>query len=133
LEVEMVDSSDGRLASTARVMVDEPQTTADAEADRRDSQRVAARILVREIALGGSFEERAGDVSLGGVSFDARHPPVGSRVEVRFVLPGVPSELRATCEVLRVTRDGATFRAHLRYVEIPLDAEITIARFLQQG
>jgi hypothetical protein len=133
LEVDMGDSSEGRLASTARVMVDEPRATPEAEADRRDSQRVAARLLVREVALGGSFEERAGDVSLGGVSFESQHPPAGSRIEVRFVLPGVPSEIRAMCEVLRVTRDGARFTAHLRYVEIPLDAEITIARFLQRA
>jgi hypothetical protein len=38
-----------------------------------------------------------------------------------------------TGEVLRVTREGPRFGAHVRFLEIPLDAELAIARFLQQG
>lgn len=103
----------------------------DAVSDRRDSTRVALKLLVREAALGGSFEEREGHLALGGVDFEALHPPVGTRFELRFLLPGVREELRAVAEVLRVTRDGERYGAHLRFVEIPLDAELAIARFLE--
>jgi hypothetical protein len=105
----------------------------DAEADRRDSGRVRVALLVRDLALGGSFEPRDGNLSLGGVWFDALHPPAGTRVEVRFLLPRGGLEVHAIGEVLRVTRDGAHFGVHVKFLEIPLEAELAIARFLQVG
>ncbi len=100
-------------------------------ADRRDSARVPLPLLVREVALGGSFEPYAGNLGLGGVFFEALHPPAGDRFEVRFLLPGLPEEIRARAELLRVTREGERFGAHLRFVELPLETELAIARFLQ--
>ena len=38
------------------------------------------------IELGGSFEERPGNLSLGGVYFTEGHPPIGNRIEVRFLI-----------------------------------------------
>ncbi len=102
------------------------------EVDRRDSGRVDVALLVRDAALGGSFEPRRGNLGLGGVFFDALHPPVGNKVEVRFLLPGLPDEIKATGEVLRVSREGARFGTHVRFIDMPLEAELAIARFLQQ-
>lgn len=39
-------------------------------ADRRDSVRIPIDLLVRELALGGSFEQRPGNLGLGGVRFE---------------------------------------------------------------
>jgi hypothetical protein len=103
------------------------------EADRRDSARVPIQLLVRDVGVGGSFEPFAGNLGIGGVYFEAFHPPVGSRVELRFLVPRAREEVRVTGEVLRVTREGPRFGAHVRFLEIPLDAELAIARFLQQG
>jgi hypothetical protein len=102
-----------------------------AVSDRRESARVPITLLVREAALRGSFEERVGNLALGGVDFEALHPPVGTRFELRFLLPGVREEIRALADVLRITREGERYGAHLRFVDIPLDAELAIARFLQ--
>lgn len=99
--------------------------------DRRDSARVPIRLMVRDLELGGSFEERAGNLALGGVYFTEGHPPVGNRVELRFFLPGSNDEVRATGEVLRVTRDGTAFGAHVRFEDLPLESELAIARFLE--
>jgi hypothetical protein len=99
--------------------------------DRRDSVRVALPLLVREVELGGSFEEHPGNLGLGGAFFEALHPPAGSRLEVRFLLPGGRDEIQALTEVLRVTREGERFGAHLRFVDLPLETELAIARFLQ--
>ncbi len=109
------------------------KTEAQSEADRRDSQRVPIQLLVRDAALGGSYEPFQGNLGIGGVYFDALHPPVGSRVELRFMVPGAREEVHAVGEVLRVSREGGHFGAHVKFVEIPLDAELAIARFLQQG
>lgn len=103
------------------------------EPDRRDSRRVPIRLLVRDLALGGSFDEYGGNLGIGGVYYDALHPPAGSQLELRFILPGSREEIHALGEVLRVSREGHRFGAHVKFVDIPLDAELAIARFLQQG
>jgi hypothetical protein len=106
---------------------------ADSYDDRRDSARVPMHFLVREPALGGSYEPREGNLAIGGVLYWALHPPVGGRVEVRFFIPGFRREVEAVGEVLRVSRDGPRFGTHVRFVEIPLDAEMTLARSFQMG
>jgi hypothetical protein len=118
----MVDHDEGGEAPAA----------AQSEADRRDSARVPVQLLVRDATLGGSFEPHAGNLGIGGVYWEALHPPVGSRVELRFHVPGAREEIRVMGEVLRVTREGPRFGAHVKFVEIGLDAELAIARFLQQ-
>jgi hypothetical protein len=74
----------------AEAMADQAKGAAPhaGEDDRRDSRRVAIELLVRDAAAGGSFERRSGNLGLGGVWFDAFHPPPGNRVEVRFIVPG---------------------------------------------
>ncbi len=119
----MSDRSD---SGAAREIVQE------SDSDRRDSKRVPLHLLVRDAALGGSFEDREGNLGIGGVYFDALHPPVGSRMELRFLLPGAAEEIYAVAEVLRVSRDGDRFGAHLKFLDISLDAELAIARFLQE-
>lgn len=106
-------------------------TEAEANAERRDSARIPLNLLVREPALGGSYEARDGNLSIGGVLYWALHPPVGGRVEIRFFVPAFSREIRAVGEVLRVSREGDRFGTHVRFVEIPLDAEMTLARWFQ--
>lgn len=118
----MEDRSESRAAP--------PQPAQGLISDRRESVRVPIVLQIREVALGGSFEERAGNLGLGGVYFESLHPPVGSRFELRFLLPGT-SEVAVPGEVLRVTREGERFGIHLRFVDVPLDTELAIARFLQ--
>lgn len=101
--------------------------------DRRDSHRIPIRLLVRDAALGGSFEERPGNLGLGGVYYTEGHPPVGNRVELRFLLPGTRQEVQAGGEILRVSREGGTFGAHVRFADLPLEIELAIARFLHRA
>ena len=99
--------------------------------DRRDSQRIPFTFQVRERALGGSFEPREGNLSIGGVYFSGAHPPTGAVVELRFMVPGHDHEVSAVGEVIRVSRDDERFGAHIRFTEIPLDCELALARFFQ--
>src|SRR5512138_524697 len=98
----------------------DPNEKAQGDADRRDSGRVPIQLLVRDAGVGGSFEPFEGNLGIGGVYFEAYHPPVGSRVELRFLVPGAREEVRVTGEVLRVTREGPRFGAHVRFLDIPL-------------
>jgi PilZ domain-containing protein len=104
---------------------------ADREGDRRDSERIPIDLLVREAALGGSYEPHEGNLGLGGVFFGGLHPPAGNRLQLRFLIPGTRQEVETSGEVLRVSRDGARFGTHVKFVDMPLSAELAIARFLQ--
>jgi hypothetical protein len=104
-----------------------------AEADRRDSLRLPIRLMVRDLALGGSFDEHAGNLSLGGVYFTESHPPFGTRVELRFIVPGLREEVRVQGEIMRVSRDGRAFGAHVKLADLPLQTELAIARFLESA
>ncbi len=112
-------------------MAEDPRSSGPSWDERRESDRVPIELLVRDATLGGSFEPYTGNLALGGVWFDAFHPPVGSRVEIRFLVPGGREEIRALGEVLRISREGPRFGAHVKFVEIPLEAELAIARYLQ--
>lgn len=112
-------------------MADDPSSKGPSWDERRESDRVPIELLVRDAALGGSFEPYTGNLALGGVWFDAFHPPVGTRIELRFLVPGGREEVRAVGEVLRISREGPRFGAHVKFVDIPLDAELAIARFLE--
>ena len=109
----------------------EPVKAPEAEEERRESARLPIQLLVRDRGIGGSYEPRSGNLGIGGVWFDSLHPPVGTEVEIRFLLPGGGVEVHAVGEILRITREGARFGAHVKFVEIPLEAELAIARFLQ--
>jgi hypothetical protein len=97
--------------------------------DRRDSPRVPFTFQVREAALGGSFETKPGNLAIGGIYYSGLHPPQGSVVDIRFLLPGHAQEIMARGEVVRVSRDPDRFGAHIRFTEIPLESELALARF----
>jgi len=101
--------------------------------DRRESPRLPVRLMVREVALGGSFDERPGNLALSGAYFTQGHPPEGGRVELRFLLPGRRAEVRVAGEVLGVDQDGEAFGVHVRFVDLPLEDELAIARLLQEA
>ena len=41
------------------------------------------------------------------------------------------TEIRAQGEILRVSREGRAFGAHVRFQDLPLEHELAIARFLE--
>lgn len=100
--------------------------------ERRDSPRVKMQFLLRDVAKGGEEQwvEREGDLSLGGIYWRGKTPPHGTDVEVRFRLPGIPRELRAKGEIIRVKDEGTNIDFHVRFVELDVKSELDIAKFL---
>lgn len=105
----------------------EKPSTAD---DRRDSPRIPVKLGVRQLDAGGSYEDKDGDVGVGGAYFVDRHLPVGRRVQLRFSLPGRPQEIRCNGEILRISEEPGKFGAHVQFVDLPADAELAIAKFI---
>jgi len=98
--------------------------------ERRDSPRVPMKFLLRDVAEGGSYVEREGDLSLGGIYWKGKYPPHGTDVEVRFRLQGVPKEIRAKGEIIRVLDHGNNIDFHVRFVELDVGSELAIAKFI---
>lgn len=101
------------------------------QGDRRESPRIPIKLWVRDPAVGGSFEEREGDIAVGGIYFLHNHPPLGTVIEVRFHLPNIDKEIRCKGELLRVdAEDRGQHGAHLKFVGLDVETELAIARFL---
>ncbi|MBM4282870.1 MAG: PilZ domain-containing protein [Deltaproteobacteria bacterium] len=99
--------------------------------DRRDSLRLPMRFLVRETSLtDGEWEEREGDISLGGIYWRGKTPALGREVDVRFSLRGVAKELRVRGEIIRVKTGDAGIDFHLRFTAVELEVELAIARYM---
>lgn len=89
--------------------------------------------LVRDAALTeGDWEERDGDLSLGGISWEGKTAALGTEVDVRFRLSGVAREVRARGEIIRVKRLASGLAFHLRFTELDLDSERAIAKHLDE-
>ena len=90
------------------------------------------KLLVRDVTVGGSFEERDGNLSVGGIYFSKGHPPIGNTVEVRFIIPGTRTEIRTAGEIVKVDRQRGAFGAHVRFADMPVQDELAIARFFDE-
>jgi hypothetical protein len=100
--------------------------------DRRDSPRLPIKLLVRDVEAGGSFEERDGDIGVGGVFFKERFVPTGRRVELRFQLPTMTDEIRCEGEVVHFSEADGRTGAHVQFLELPIATERAIARFIDE-
>lgn len=102
---------------------------AERNEERRESPRVPMRLHVRR-AGGEAYEARDGDLSLGGFAWHGGALEVGAQVEVRLTLPSTGAELLGRGEVLQVTESAQGPHAHARFVELSVEAELAIARYL---
>jgi hypothetical protein len=99
--------------------------------ERRDSPRLPMKFLVQDLAdKDGTWVEREGDLSLGGIHWRGSSAPRGTAVDVRFRLPGEPKEVRARGEILRVMGQGKNIDFHVRFTDLDVQSELAIARFL---
>lgn len=99
--------------------------------DRRESPRVPMKFLVRDTtASEGAWEEREGDLGLGGLSWKGKFPALTSFVDVRFRIPGVAKEIRARGEIIRMSGEGKDLGFHVRFTELDVQSELAIARHL---
>ncbi|MCP3058091.1 PilZ domain-containing protein [Myxococcus sp. K38C18041901] len=111
-------------------MAERNDSMSDKAEDRRDSPRIPMRLKVRRVGSSAEFETREGDLSIGGCAWNGPGLEAGAQVEVRFHLPILPDEVEARGEVLHVTNGPQGPAAHVRFVDLPVEAELAIARHL---
>ena len=107
----------------------EAAAMAERNEERRESPRVPMRVEVRRVGA-ADYEARQGDLSLGGFAWHGTPLEVGAQVEVRLVLPGAGGEVLGRGEVLQVTDSPQGPHSHARFVELSMEAELAIARYL---
>jgi purine-nucleoside phosphorylase len=100
--------------------------------ERRESPRVPMKFLVRDLKEGGAYEEREGDLSVGGIWWAGKFPPLGRQVELRFRLPGVPTEIRAQGEIIKLSEPGRNLGFHARFTELDVAGELAIAKYIDE-
>ena len=112
----------GRAERTAseRARWPDPMEAQSASRTGATASACPIHLLVRDAALGGSFEPYRGNLALGGVVL-RRAPPArrAARSRCASSCPGAHEEIQAVGEVLRVSRDGPRFGTHLKFVEHP--------------
>jgi uncharacterized protein (TIGR02266 family) len=102
--------------------------------DRRESPRIPIKLLVRYPDRGGSFEERDGDIGVGGVYYEEQSAPSGKRVELRFRLPKLEQEVRCEGEIVHVAEAaGGVTGVRVRFGELQTDEELALARFIDDA
>jgi hypothetical protein len=99
------------------------------ETERRESPRVAMRFRVRRVGT-ETFDSREGNLSLGGFAWFGAALPVGTKVDARFNLPGSSEEIEVRGEVLHVGYGSRGTSAHVRFLDLPVEAELSIARYI---
>lgn len=88
----MRDEQPGRVGGTTK-----------ADKDRRTSARLPIEMWVEELAEGSQVFRRAGNLSSGGMHLDHTIPiPLGTRVRLRFTLPGDNVPLMVNAEIVSI-------------------------------
>jgi uncharacterized protein (TIGR02266 family) len=98
--------------------------------ERRESPRVPMAFKVRRAGSEGPFDSHEGDLSLGGCAFRGAVLEPGAQIELRFRLPTLPAELNVRGEVLVGTELSIGAATRVRFVDMPVEAELAIARHL---
>lgn len=111
-------------------MAEQTDSTNSKSDERRDSPRVPMTFWVRRAGSEGPFESHEGDLSLGGCAFRGAVLEPGAQIELRFRLPNFPAELHIRGEVLVGTELGVGAATRVRFQDIPVEAELAIARHL---
>ncbi len=111
-------------------MAEQSDSPASRGEERRDSPRVPMHFQVRAFESEAAFETREGDLSLGGCAFRGGAMEAGTHVELRFRLPSGTDELRVRGEVLHVRQGPQGLATHVRFIELPVETELAIARHL---
>jgi hypothetical protein len=75
--------------------------------DRRTSARLPIEMWVEELTDGSQVFRRAGNLSRGGMHLDHTIPiPMGTRVRLRFTLPGDSVPIVVTSEIVSIATNN---------------------------
>jgi uncharacterized protein (TIGR02266 family) len=99
--------------------------------DRRTEARAPLDLWVEEEKGNELYFRRTGNVSLGGVYFEQTIPhALGTRVRLRFSLPGNDTPVEATAEIVNTPAEKDGLGMGLRFLALGDDARAALQAFL---
>lgn len=118
------------MSNDSTAMAEQKGSSSSKSDERRDSPRVPMSFWVRRAGSEGAFDSHEGDLSLGGCAFRGAVLEPGAQIELRFRLSTLPDELQVRGEVLTGTEVGLAAATRVRFLDMPVEAELAIARYL---
>jgi uncharacterized protein (TIGR02266 family) len=100
--------------------------------DRREHARVPLDLWVEEEKGNELYFRRTGNVSTGGIYFEQTIPhALGTKVRLRFSLPGSPDVIEALGEIVNTPSVKDGLGMGLRFTDVPADAMKRLESFLE--
>jgi uncharacterized protein (TIGR02266 family) len=98
--------------------------------ERRASARLPIEMWVEELLEGSQVFRRAGNLSKGGMYLDHTIPiPVGTKVRLRFTLPGDSVPILVTGEIVSISSADALGMG-VKFVGVEPDAQARIDAYV---
>jgi uncharacterized protein (TIGR02266 family) len=102
--------------------------------DRRHAARVPLDLWVEEEKGNELYFRRTGNVSLGGIYFEQTIPhALGTKVTLRFSLPGSPDTIEAAGEIVNTPQVKNGLGMGLRFTEVSAEALQALEAFLEKN
>jgi uncharacterized protein (TIGR02266 family) len=102
--------------------------------DRRSGNRVSVSIWVEEKKGEDLYFQQAGNLSVGGVFFERTIPhPIGTRVNLKFELPGKEGVIETTGEVVSTPGSSEGLGAGVRFVNLDPVEKRLIEEFIKEN
>ena len=102
--------------------------------DRRTASRIPLDLWVEEEKGNELYFRRTGNVSLGGIYFEQTIPhALGTRVKLRFSLPGSTNVMEAAGEIVNTPQVKDGLGMGLRFTDVSPDVLRALGKFLEEN
>lgn len=102
--------------------------------DRRTAGRIPLDLWVEEEKGNELYFRRTGNVSLGGIYFEQTIPhALGTRVKLRFSLPGTTSVMEAAGEIVNTPQVKDGLGMGLRFTDVSPEVLRALGKFLEEN
>jgi uncharacterized protein (TIGR02266 family) len=102
--------------------------------ERRTGNRVSVSLWVEEKKGEDLYFQQAGNLSVGGVFFERTIPhPIGTRVKLRFELPGKEGVIETTGEVVSTPGDAEGLGAGVKFVNLDPVEQRLIEEYIKEN
>jgi uncharacterized protein (TIGR02266 family) len=100
--------------------------------DRRQAVRAPIDMWMEESRGNELYFRRTGNLSAGGVFFEQSIPhPLGTRVSLKFTLPGEQDVIETQAEIVNTPGDKAGLGMGVRFIELGPPERSRIERFVR--
>jgi uncharacterized protein (TIGR02266 family) len=102
--------------------------------ERRRDRRIPVQIWVEEATDRELYFQRSANLSTGGIYLENTIPhPVGTRVTLRFALPGEGERLEVSAEVVGAITGDEELGMGLKFIDLGAEHAERIRRYIERA